>query len=197
MRPENILPREGEVYLYPSFFNDEESTGFFRALQETIAWKQEPIKIMGREIMQPRLTAWYGEGRVYRYSGITMAPQPWTEELLAIKNRIEKESGQEFTNVLLNYYRDGNDSMGWHKDNEKELGVNPVIGSVSFGASRSFHFKNQSDKNLKEKVLLTNGSFLLMEGSTQHHWYHSIPKAQKISEGRINLTFRKIIRKIN
>jgi len=126
-----------------------------------------------------------------------MAPQPWTEELLAIKNRIEKESGQEFTNVLLNYYRDGNDSMGWHKDNEKELGVNPVIGSVSFGASRSFHFKNQSDKNLKEKVLLTNGSFLLMEGSTQHHWYHSIPKAQKISEGRINLTFRKIIRKIN
>lgn len=195
MKPGNLLPKDGEVYFYSSFFNEEESRGFFKTLEETIAWKQEPIKIMGKPIMQPRLTAWYGDDHVYRYSGITMYPQPWTKELSEIKNRIEEACGHRFTNVLLNYYRDGRDSMGWHKDNEKELGINPVIGSVSFGTSRSFHFKHHADKNLKEKVLLTDGSFLLMAGSTQHHWFHSIPKAQKISEGRINLTFRTIMKK--
>lgn len=193
MTPENLLSQDGEVYFYPHFFSEEESTYFFKTLEETILWKQEPIKIMGREIMQPRLTAWYGEPKTYRYSGITMTPRPWTEELMKIKKRIEEEADCYFTNVLLNYYRNGNDSMGWHKDNEKELGVNPVIGSVSFGVSRSFNFKNQLDKNLKEKLLLTDGSFLLMAGNTQHHWYHSIPKEPKISGARINLTFRKII----
>jgi len=193
MRPENLLSQEGEVYFYPDFFSEGESRELFEILKETIQWKQEPIKIMGKEIMQPRLTAWYGEQKTYRYSGITMLPQIWTKELLMIKERIESEAGCNFTNVLLNYYRDGNDSMGWHKDNEKELGPNPVIGSVSFGVSRSFQFKNKSDQNLKEKVLLSSGSFLLMAGSTQHHWYHRVPKEPKILESRINLTFRRII----
>lgn len=190
----NLLPRDGEAFLFPDFFSDEESNSLFKALANNIAWKQEPIKIMGKEIMQPRLTAWYGDnGKSYKYSGITMHPHAWSEDLLLIKNRVENVSGYTFTNVLLNFYRDGNDSMGWHKDNEKELGINPAIGSVSFGTSRSFNFKHTQDKNLKAKILLTHGSFLLMAGSTQHFWYHSIPKAPKLTEPRINLTFRKLL----
>ena len=194
MKPDNILPADGEVYFYPDFFDAVESAALFAALQQTIKWKQEPIIIMGRQLMQPRLTALYGDAdKTYRYSGLTMTPNAWTPELLHIKNSIEKISPIIFSTCLLNYYRDGNDSMGWHRDNEKELGINPVIGSVSFGAPRAFAMKHLSNKTFNKKLLLTPGSFLLMAGSTQHHWYHSIPKTKRVAGGRINLTFRKII----
>lgn len=192
--PKNLLPFDGEVYLFPALFNEDESSRLYTILTETIQWKQEPIVIFGREIMQPRLTAWYGdEQKPYRYSGITMHPHAWTKELLEIKHRIEGVANHIFTSALLNFYRNGNDSMGWHKDNEKELGINPVIGSVSFGSDRTFCLKHAKDKKLTQKVTLSNGSFLLMKGATQHHWLHSIPKEPKITEGRINLTFRTII----
>ena len=191
--PQNILPFDGEVYLFPALFDEQESRALYQLLAERVAWKQEPIVIFGRQIMQPRLTAWYGEpDKPYSYSGITMQPHAWTDELLHIKQRIEAAAAHPFSSALLNFYRDGNDSMGWHKDNEKELGNNPVIGSVSFGAARSFHLKHATEKKLARKVLLTNGSFLLMKGATQHHWLHSIPKDANINEGRINLTFRTI-----
>jgi alkylated DNA repair dioxygenase AlkB len=187
----NLIPADGEAYFYPALFSPEESDQLFAALIENIQWKQEPVFIMGKEIMQPRLTAWYGDAdKAYSYTGITMTPHAWTPELHLIKERIEKVAAHQFTSVLLNYYRDGKDSMGWHRDNEKELGKNPVIGSVSFGVSRHFHLKN---KDLRTKILLTHGSFLLMKGATQHHWYHSIPKEPKVTGGRINLTFRTII----
>ena len=193
--PENILPFGGEVYLYPALFNEKESTELYTLLTERIAWKQEPIVIFGREIMQPRLTAWYGDtDKPYSYSGITMQPHPWTADLLRIKQRIETVAEQAFTSALLNLYRDGRDSMGWHRDNEKELGANPVIGSVSFGMPRTFQLKHATEKKLTKKVLLTNGSFLLMKGATQHNWLHSIPKEPPITGGRINLTFRTIYR---
>jgi alkylated DNA repair dioxygenase AlkB len=132
---------------------------------------------MGREILQPRLTAWYGdEGKSYSYTGITMKPLGWTNELFFIKERIELASGQTFNSALLNLYRDGNDSVGWHRDNEKSLGINPVIGSASFGEQRTFCLKHYKDKKLKKEIILTNGSFLLMVGETQHNWLHSIPK---------------------
>jgi alkylated DNA repair dioxygenase AlkB len=189
----NILPVDGEVYFYPELFTPEESDQLFKALTENIAWKQEPVIIMGKEIMQPRLTAWYGNAdKSYSYTGITMKPHAWTPELLIIKERIEKIAAQQFTSALLNFYRDGKDSMGWHRDNEKELGNNPVIGSVSFGTSRFFHLKHRQDKTLRQKIALTHGSFLLMKGSTQHNWYHSIPKELKVMESRINITFRTI-----
>ena len=190
----NLLMIDGEAYFHPDLFSAEECHELFTGLQSNVEWKQEPIKIMGREIMQPRLTAWYGDaGKSYRYSGITMEPAPWISELLVIKNKIQNISEQTFNSVLLNFYRDGQDSMGWHSDNEKSLGANPVIGSVSFGTSRTFQFKHRECPELRESISLTDGSFLLMKGSTQHNWYHRIPKEGRVSGGRINLTFRTII----
>jgi alkylated DNA repair dioxygenase AlkB len=190
---ENLIPRDGEVYFYPELFTKEDSDRLYETLSTAIAWKQEPVFIMGKSIPQPRLTAWYGDtDKSYSYSGITMSPHAWTPALLEIKAKIEAIAGVKFTNALLNFYRDGQDSMGWHRDNEKELGMNPVIGSVSFGSPRTFHLKHYQDKTLIEKISLTHGSFLLMQGSTQHHWLHSIPKQLKITAGRINLTFRII-----
>lgn len=189
----NILPKDGEVFYKPDLFSLAESQRFFRSLKEEIKWRHEPIVLFGKQIMQPRLTAWYGdEDKVIRYSGITMQPLPWTSALHEIKNRVESFSGVTFNSVLLNQYRNENDSMGWHRDNEKELGPNPVIGSVSFGATRAIHFRHADDPKLKKIVPLSDGSCLLMQGSTQHHWYHSLPKLKKPINPRINLTFRII-----
>ncbi len=189
----NLLPADGEVFFYPEFFSKTESDQLFNTLMQEISWKQEPIIIFGRQVIQPRLTAWYGdEGMSYRYSGITMQPDRWTAALLQIKERIEQVSGKRFNSALLNLYRDGKDSMGWHRDNEKELGINPVIGSVSFGATRKFVLKHYRDHALKRSVELTHGSFLCMQGKTQHCWLHSIPKTEKPLGSRINITFRII-----
>ncbi|MEX0315245.1 MAG: alpha-ketoglutarate-dependent dioxygenase AlkB, partial [Allomuricauda sp.] len=124
------------------------------------------------------------------YSGLTMHPLEFTHELAEIKELVEKAAKSKFTTCLLNYYRDGKDSNGWHSDDEKELGTNPIIASVSFGAERFFHLRNKMDKTRKLKILLENGSLLLMKGKTQHHWQHQIPKTAKPIGGRINLTFR-------
>ncbi len=191
---ENLFLRDGKVFLIPDFFTNEESDRLYKSLERNINWKHQPIKLFGKEIMQPRLTAWYGdEGMSYTYSGITMHPLIWNDDLLFIKNRIEEVTGHTFNSALLNYYRNGQDSVGWHSDNEKSLGINPVIGSVSFGTPRMFHLKHKADKTLKLKIPLSHGSFLLMKGETQHHWLHSIQKEPKITDGRINITFRTVI----
>ncbi|MFC6102882.1 alpha-ketoglutarate-dependent dioxygenase AlkB family protein [Olivibacter domesticus] len=193
MKIENILPLDGEVLLYTDFFSKKDSDKLMFSLTKDIRWKQEPVTIMGKKIMQPRLTAWYGdEGKAYTYTGITMHPFSWTEDLIFIKEKIEKFSGYKFNSALLNFYRNGSDSVGWHRDNEKSLGTNPVIGSVSFGADRYFHFKHFKDQKLKRKILLTHGSLLLMKGSTQHWWLHSIQKEATVASSRINITFRTI-----
>jgi alkylated DNA repair dioxygenase AlkB len=192
-KEKNILPFNGEVYFYPKFFSKNESDLYFNQLVKEIKWKQEPIKIFGKEIMQPRLTALYGDAdKSYRYSGFTMKPHAWTNTLLIIKKKIEKIADVNFTTALLNLYRDGKDSMGWHRDNEKELGINPVIGSVNFGATRLFQMRNYNNKKMIEKIDLTNGSFLLMRGETQHHWEHQVAKTKLKTEIRINITFRVI-----
>ncbi len=189
----NILPKDGEVFFFPHVFTKEESDLYLDELQREIAWKQEPITLYGRTVMQPRLTAWYGDpGKVYSYSGITMQPHEWSPALLKIKQRIETVSPVIFNSALLNLYRHQHDSMGWHRDNEKELGINPVIGSVSFGATRTFQFRHYTDKNLKRSLELTHGSLLLMQGNTQHHWEHSLPKRAKEIGVRVNITFRVI-----
>jgi alkylated DNA repair dioxygenase AlkB len=191
----NLLPEKGEVYYYPSFFNSPQSDDFFGKLVNEIQWKQEPIWMFGKKVMQPRLTALYGNPSVpYGYSGIKMQPFPWTDFLSQIKEAIEQVADTDFTHVLLNYYRDGKDSMGWHRDNEAELGKNPIIGSVSFGYPRRFQFRLYEEKCKKKEVLLEHGSFLLMSGATQHYWEHQIPKSQKVQGARINLTFRKILK---
>lgn len=190
----NILPFDGEAFFLNDFFTMRDSDHYLELLTEEIQWRQEPIVIMGRTIMQPRLTALYGEsGKPYRYSGITMTPHPWTPILLDIKTRIESVANHRFTTALLNLYRNGEDSMGWHSDDEKELGRHPVIASVSFGAARTFQLRHRTDTSIRVDIVLEHGSLLIMRGPTQHHWLHRLPKRTRISEPRINITFRTIL----
>lgn len=177
----------------PSFLPREEADRLFTVLQEKTPWRQDEIRIFGKTYLQPRLTALYGNnGNSYSYSGITMEPLPFTPELRAMKAMVEQRCGHEFTTCLLNLYRDGGDSNGWHADDEKELGTNPVIASVSLGATRAFNLKHRSQKSLRYRLQLEHGSLLLMEGPMQHHWLHQVPKTRRPVLPRINLTFRNI-----
>jgi alkylated DNA repair dioxygenase AlkB len=182
------------IELHEHFFDAQESGSIMQALISEIDWKQYQIKIFGKTLDQPRLTAYYGEGHpYYAYSNIKLQPIPFTPILLSIKNKIEALTLEKFNGVLLNYYRNGDDSMGWHADDEKELGTNPVIASLSFGASRNFQLQHSLDKSIsKATIVLNDASLLIMQGETQHFWKHQIPK-QKNKGPRINLTFRKII----
>lgn len=182
-----------EIIYYPNFFKIEEADKIYAILKKDIIWQQDDIKVFGKIYAQPRLTALYGnEGKLYTYSNITMQPHPWNGFLQKIRTQVENISDSKFTTVLLNYYRDGKDSIGWHADNEKELGVNPIIASVSFGADRMFQLKHNTIKKQKTNMVLEHGSLLLMKGSTQHFWKHQIPKTTKLIVSRINLTFRLI-----
>ena len=186
------LPDAAITY-YPHFFKSAEADAIFTELKNTIPWQHDTIKIFGKEHAQPRLTALFGnEGKSYSYSNITMQPHPWNILLLKLKSDVENVAVTNFTTVLLNFYRDGMDSNGWHADNEKELGTNPIIASLSFGAERLFHLQHNSIKEARQKILLEHGSLLLMKGPTQHFWKHQIPKTKKLIGPRINLTFRVI-----
>ena len=160
-----------------------------RLIAET-AWRCDVVTVWGKQHPQPRLTAWHGEA-AYAYSGLTLAPQPFTPLQHALREAVEAASGHRFNSVLLNYYRDGRDSMGMHSDNEAELGPNPTIASVSFGATRTFVLQHKTGKQ-RIKIALTDGSLLLMAGSLQHHWVHGIPKIARFAGPRVNLTFRFI-----
>jgi len=188
---------DAEVYYLPGFYNTDLANAYYNELLENIAWQQDIIKIFGKEIPIPRMQAFYGnEGLSYKYSNINLKALRWTDLLLKIKKDIEKKTSISLNSVLVNLYRTGNDSNGWHADDEPGLGKNPVIASISFGSSRYFHFKHKKNKNLKHKIELQNGSLLLMKGTTQHNWCHQIPKSKKQLEPRINLTYRFIIEKI-
>jgi len=186
---------DSDITLFDNFFTNQESKNLHQKLIDNIQWRQDKIKIFGKLIDQPRLTAFYGDTtKEYSYSGILMKPNDWNDDLLFIKNRVEEVSKITFSSVLLNYYRDGKDSMGWHSDDEKELGRNPVIGSVSFGESRVFQMRHKFKKDIKKvDVELKDGSFLLMKGTTQYFWQHQIPKSKRELKSRINLTFRVIV----
>lgn len=184
---------DAEVIYYPHFFDKEEADIIFAELTNEIPWQQDDIRVFGKTHPQPRLTALFGnEGKPYSYSNIKMQPHPWNLLLQKIKSKVESVSDTNFTTVLLNQYRDGKDSNGWHADNEKELGTNPIIASLSFGAERTFQLKHNSDKDQKKSIVLEHGSLLLMKGTTQHCWKHQIPKTAKPVGPRINLTFRVI-----
>lgn len=181
-----------DISFYPDFFSKERADAFFEEIYHATSWKQEKIKLYGKPVNLPRLTAWHGDpGAEYKYSGITVKPAPWIPALLQIKREIEGASGAAFNSVLLNLYRDGRDSVAWHSDDEPELGRDPAIGSVSFGGTRSFQFRHK-DRGMRQEIALTHGSYLLMKGPTQHRWLHQVPKETKACEPRINLTFRMI-----
>ena len=182
---------DAEISYYPIFFEEIQATEIYNELLKQTPWQQDEITVYGKKHQQPRLTALYGnEGKPYSYSNIKMQPNQWTVLLQKIKFHIESVANTNFTTVLLNYYRSGNDGNGWHSDNEKELGTNPIIASVSFGAARNFQLKHNTIKNQKINILLEHGSLLIMKGTTQHFWKHQIPKTTKSIGGRINLTFR-------
>jgi alkylated DNA repair dioxygenase AlkB len=187
-----VLPlQDASIIYFPTLFDDNLAWDYFHRLLKETNWQQDDIKIFGKVYPQPRLTALYGEeGKSYSYSGITMHPDPFTPLLKEIKQAVERISGTTFTTVLLNLYRDGNDSNGWHSDDEKELGINPVIASLSLGVKRKFHLRHRKDKTLRYSIDLEHGSLLLMKGETQHHWHHQLPKSKRIQNPRINLTFR-------
>lgn len=184
---------EATLFFDPDFLPPFQADALFEYLSKEIPWRQDQIRVFGKQYAQPRLTALFGNnGQTYSYSGITMQPAPFPPRLQALKSQVEARSGHVFTTCLLNLYRDGNDSNGWHADNEKELGKDPVIASVSLGASRAFHLKHRTEKALRYRMQLGHGSLLVMGGPMQHHWLHQIPKTRRAVGPRINLTFRKI-----
>lgn len=189
---ETVKIVNGEYIYVSNFFNKSKSDQYFNNLINNIEWKQEEMNIYGKQIPFPRLTAWYGDSdKPYSFSGITLTPTQWSNELIKIKNAIEPLSNTKFNSVLLNRYRNGSDSISWHTDAEKELGENPVIASVNFGATRKFQLRHRDTKE-KIEILLEHGSLLIMKGELQHFWQHQVPKTKaKVSE-RINLTFRVI-----
>jgi alkylated DNA repair dioxygenase AlkB len=191
--PISLQLPDADIVYFPSFFASDVATDLYLDLLREIPWQQDNIKVFGKEHVQPRLTALFGnDAKPYSYSNITMQPKPWNLLLQKIKYHVESVAEINFTTVLLNYYRDGKDSNGWHADNEKELGLNPTIASVSLGSERMFQLKHNTDPSLRQNILLENGSLLIMKGATQHHWKHQIPKTSKPIGGRINLTFRVI-----
>lgn len=205
----------GELFYSPCFFNkkisnrcveyflendkftdinwkDLDLVEFNKINFKNILWKQDFINLYGKKPL-PRLTSWYGdEGKSYSYSGIKSEPNPWNEGLIYLKKEIEKIADVQFNSVLLNWYRNGEDYMNWHADDEKELGRNPTIASVNFGETRDFILRNNSDESIKIKIPLEHGTLLIMKGDLQHFWQHSVPKRLNVKKSRFNLTFRII-----
>jgi alkylated DNA repair dioxygenase AlkB len=190
-----FAPADADVTYHPRVFGEQASAALFAALRTEVAWAERTVVIAGREVLQPRLVAWHGDpGAVYTYSGRRHDPEPWTEALLAVRVRVEALASVRFNSVLCNLYRDGRDSMGAHSDAERELGPEPVIASVSLGATRRFVLKRKRAKGTPPTSLdLEDGSVLVMRGPTQATWRHSIPKTSRPVGERINLTFRRIL----
>lgn len=182
-----------EVLHWPAAFEVSEATRLQAALRQGIDWRDEEIIMFGRRLPVPRRVAWHGDpGASYTYSGTLHVPQPWTPELTSIRDLVQQLSGASFNAVLLNLYRDGRDGMGWHADDEPELGPNPVIASVSLGATRRFCLRHRRRRDLRVDLPLAHGSLLVMSGPTQHHWVHALPKTTVPVGERINLTFRQV-----
>ncbi|GGG40571.1 alpha-ketoglutarate-dependent dioxygenase AlkB [Dokdonia pacifica] len=191
--PQKLQLPGANVTYYPNFLTLEEATHYFKTIYEETQWQQDDIKVFGKVYPQPRLTALYATNSLpYSYSNITMYPKAFTFALSEIKKKVEAITTTEFTTCLINLYRDGKDSNGWHADDEKELGKNPTIASVSLGASRVFKFRDKKAKSSVHSMSLEHGSLLLMKDATQHNWQHQVPKTSKFVEPRINLTFRTI-----
>jgi alkylated DNA repair dioxygenase AlkB len=189
----NLIPFDGELYLIEQFYRLPESDQLFASFDTGLAWQEEAIFIFGKWVKVPRLMCWYGDpDAYYQYSGVNHQPRSWTTELQSVKAKVEQQCRCTFNSVLANLYRDGRDSMGCHADDEKELGLNPVIASLSLGDERLFKLHHKKRKETLD-IILGHGDLLVMAGSLQHHWLHSVPKTKKIKAPRINLTFRKIL----
>ncbi len=188
--PENLLPKEGIAIYHGVVFNEKEATRICNELMNTIPWKQDEVFLFGKKIITKRKVAWFADaGIAYTYTGVKKSGLQWTEALLEIKQKVEAITGANYNACLLNLYHEGEEGMGWHQDNEKEIVAESSIASLSFGANRKFAFKHATT-NERLDIELANGSLLDMKGVIQQHWYHSLPKTKKVKQLRINLTFR-------
>lgn len=190
---EQIHLGDADLRYFPHFLDKEKADLLLQQLLTETAWRQEEIRIAGIARKQPRLSAWLGDQDAhYSYSGLQLTPSPWTPTLLQLRTEIQDQCQCEFNSVLLNLYRDEHDAMGWHSDDEKELGSRPNIASLSLGASRRFLLKHKTKKDQRYAITLQHGSLLLMSGTTQSHWLHAIARETTPCTARINLTFRRI-----
>lgn len=184
---------DAELALWPQWLSVSVADQWLTLLTEQTPWQQPQVRIFGRHVAVPRLVAWYGDAEAsYRYSGLTHQPLPWTPLLAQIRAQVEQAAGQSLNGVLLNYYRDGQDSMGWHSDDEAELGVNPLIASLNLGGTRRFDLRRKGQNRIEHSLDLQHGSLLVMRGATQHHWQHQVAKTRASCAPRLNLTFRLI-----
>lgn len=189
-----IPAEQADLWWSPHFLNRLQADEAFEVLRSQIAWEQGQIRIFGKWVMEPRLSAWYGDpGAAYTYSGKHQEPLAWISPLSEVKGLVEQAADDRFNSVLLNLYRFGQDSMGWHSDDEKELGESPMIASLNLGATRKFQLRRKDDKSQKIELELSHGSLLIMAGETQTYWQHQVPKTKKEVGERMNLTFRRII----
>ena len=189
----NVLNKDGKANYYGKVMTTSEANTYYNLLLKNINWKNDEALYHGRRIVTKRKVAWYGDqGFLYTYSNTTKQALPWTNELIDLKRKTELITNSQFNSCLLNLYHDGNEGMTWHSDDEKSLGKNTVIASLSFGAERKFSFKHKRTRQTIS-LLLENGSLLVMRGNTQSNWLHSLPLSSKINHPRINLTFRTII----
>jgi len=192
-QPINLLPEQGDVKYYGILIALQSADEYFNRLLNSIEWKHDEAIILGKHIVTKRKVAWYADQPFsYTYSKITKRALPWTDDLLALKALVEEKTGESFNSCLLNLYHNGSEAMAWHSDGEKDLKNNGAIASLSFGAERKFSFKHKKTKQTVSLVL-EHGSLLVMKGATQTCWQHRLPPTKKVTEPRINLTFRSIV----
>lgn len=185
---------DSDVLLQPGWLDSHDATAAMQALREELPWARHRIQMFGREVLTPRLCAWVGDPDAsYTYSRTHFVPLPWTPALRSLRERLQREGIGRFNSVLANRYRDGSDSMGWHSDDEGELGPQPVIASISLGATRRFRLRHRTDPSQRVELMLEHGSLLLMRGATQANYRHDLPKTARPVGERINLTFRWIM----
>jgi alkylated DNA repair dioxygenase AlkB len=186
---------DADLHYLPQWVDADVADRWLLELSQRTPWLQPQISIYGRTVPVPRLVAWYGDAEArYRYSGLLHEPLPWTPLLAEIRQRVQQQVGQTLNGVLLNLYRDGQDAMGWHSDDERELGEQPLVVSLNLGAARRFDFRRKGGSRIEHSIELGHGSLLVMSGPTQHYWQHQIARSRKVSEPRLNLTFRQINR---
>jgi alkylated DNA repair dioxygenase AlkB len=195
VQPLTVKRDSVDLVYWPQWLSQPEQDRLWRAFEQ-LAWEQSIIKMMGRQIPVPRLNTWYGDSdEGYGYSGIRLKINPWTKELLEVRDRVKEHTDRPFNSVLANWYRNGQESVDWHADDEPELGKSPIIATVSLGGPRKFVLKHRSNKTIEPiEFNLAPGSLLLMQGATQTHWVHKIPKTRRPVEPRISLTYRNVIR---
>ena len=187
-----LLPFDGSAVFHPWVLGDRDASQVFAELNESVPWEARSIRMFGKDIPQPRLVAWFGDpGCEYSYSGISMNLNEWTSQLLELKTLCEEVAGTTFNSTLANLYRNGNDKMSWHSDDEPELGVEPCIASLSLGATRRFKFRHRTTKEVVE-CSLPSGSLIVMSGLSQKMWEHEVPRETRVTDPRINLTFRTV-----